>query len=530
MKKDRVIELLEDQVRSLKEQVEAGVKRERQGRQLICELTAQVQQLTQAVHSLEEALTLKDGKLKKQENISRGLGKLIGNQSEKQVPDKPASVCQEPVSRTCPSPKERGNNKSKRKEHFELEEVIIETNPDHPHFQMSSAKFMGYRDSIRYVYIPPKFIKYIYRQSIYSFNGTVYSGSAPAAPLQNSNYDGSFVAGLCQLRYIYSMSVERIIGFFRESGFELNKATAHHLLGRAAEVLDNLYKALEMTVWKDPYICLDESYHKVLVKEKNSKGKGVRQGYIWSAVGVNRKLILYFYQNGSRSEKVLFDRLEGYEGTIQSDAYSPYRKLETDAYPHIKRIACLQHVKRKFLELKEEPDAQRIVELINRLYQKEHEHRIGQQGWTQKDNLRHRKRYAPKILREIKHELLRMKQNPELLPKSEMAAAINHMLTQWDAIKDIFTRGDYYLDNNLVERYNRYIALSRRNSLFFGSHKGAQRGALFYSLACSCRMQGVNTFEYIADVIDRAAKLPPNTDLKVYRELLPDRWKEKKIK
>ncbi len=137
---------------------------------------------------------------------------------------------------------------------------------------------MGYRDSIRYVYTPPKFEKLVYRQNIYSLNGTVFCGSAPQAPFLNSNYDGSFVAGLCQLRYIYSMSVERIIGFFRESGFELEKPTAHHLLGRAAEMLENLYRALRMAVLEDSYLCCDESYHKVLVEEKNSRGKGVRQG------------------------------------------------------------------------------------------------------------------------------------------------------------------------------------------------------------------------------------------------------------
>ena len=145
---------------------------------------------------------------------------------------------------------------------------------------------------------------------------------------------------------------------------------------------------------------------------------------------------------------------------------------------------------------------------------------------TDKDNLRHRKRYAPQILSEIKRELLRIKSKPDLLPKSEMAGAVDYMLSQWEAIKGIFTEGYYYLDNNLVERYNRYISLSRRNSLFFGSHKGAERGALFYSLACSCRMQGINTFEYITEVINKAAKLPPNTDIKVYRNLLPDKWKE----
>ena len=167
-----------------------------------------------------------------------------------------------------------------------------------------------------------------------------------------------------------------------------------------------------------------------------------------------------------------------------------------------------------------------LVELTNKLYQKEHEHCVGRQGWTDKDNLRHRKRYVPQILSEIKRELLRIKSKPDLLPKSEMAGAVDYMLLQWEAIKGIFTEGYYYLDNNLVERYNRYISLSRRNSLFFGSHKGAERGALFYSLTCSCRMQGINTFEYITEVINKAAKLPPNTDIKVYRNLLPDKWKE----
>ena len=167
-----------------------------------------------------------------------------------------------------------------------------------------------------------------------------------------------------------------------------------------------------------------------------------------------------------------------------------------------------------------------LVELTNKLYQKEHEHCVGRQGWTDKDNLRHRKRYAPQILSEIKRELLRIKSKPDLLPKSEMAGTVDYMLLQWEAIKGIFTERYYYLDNNLVERYNRYISLSRRNSLFFGSHKGAERGALFYSLACSCRMQGINTFEYITEVINKAAKLPPNTDIKVYRNSLPDKWKE----
>ncbi|MCI7273042.1 transposase domain-containing protein [bacterium] len=52
---------------------------------------------------------------------------------------------------------------------------------------------------------------------------------------------------------------------------------------------------------------------------------------------------------------------------------------------------------------------------------------------------------------------------------------------------------------------------------------------MFYSLACSCRLQGINFFEYISDVINKAAALPPRTPLSKYRELLPDKWKQKNI-
>ncbi|WP_418581225.1 transposase domain-containing protein, partial [Prevotella sp.] len=44
-----------------------------------------------------------------------------------------------------------------------------------------------------------------------------------------------------------------------------------------------------------------------------------------------------------------------------------------------------------------------------------------------------------------------------------------------------------------------------------------------------CRLQGVNFFEYISDVINKAATLPPRTPISKYRELLPDKWKQKNI-
>lgn len=68
------------------------------------------------------------------------------------------------------------------------------------------------------------------------------------------------------------------------------------------------------------------------------------------------------------------------------------------------------------------------------------------------------------------------------------------------------------------------------NSLFFGSNKGAERRALFYTLAISCRNNNINTLEYLTILLNKVAALPPNSKLEVYRDMLPDKWeKEAKV-
>ena len=88
---------------------------------------------------------------------------------------------------------------------------------------------------------------------------------------------------------------------------------------------------------------------------------------------------------------------------------------------------------------------------------------------------------------------------------------------------DIFNYGDTFLDNNIVERMNRYIFLSRKNSLFFGSHKGAERGAILYTIPLTCLINKLIVFNYLTDVINTPAEWQPTTPLEKYRELLPDK-------
>ena len=147
-------------------------------------------------------------------------------------------------------------------------------------------------------------------------------------------------------------------------------------------------------------------------------------------------------------------------------------------------------------------------------------------GWTVEDHLAYRQSYAPDILQDLLEKLEEISSRKDLLPKSTLAQAVGYALNEYNAICDIFKKGDTALDNNYIERIQRYISLSRRNSMFFGSHEGARRGAILYSIAISCRLNGINLFEYICDVIEKTAEWQPNTPLEKYRDLLPDRWKK----
>ncbi len=119
---------------------------------------------------------------------------------------------------------------------------------------------------IRYTYIPQRLIKHVYRCKNYSFNDTVYSGKAPAAPLLNSNFNSSVIAHIMQMRYVYGMPVERIVRYYSEMGFELPKQTAHGLLTKCSAMLDRLSPVLREAILEDEYVHFDETYHTVLDK------------------------------------------------------------------------------------------------------------------------------------------------------------------------------------------------------------------------------------------------------------------------
>ncbi|WP_419465765.1 IS66 family transposase, partial [Bacteroides acidifaciens] len=164
--------------------------------------------------------------------------------------------------------------------------------------------------------------------------------------------------------------------------------------------------------------------------------------------------------------------MKGFNGAFQCDCYSGYRHIGIGEMSGIKRLPCLQHIKRKFLDLKDNPQAQEIAKLFGLLYHFEHQHRIGKDGWKAEKHLEWRQRYSKVMLEKIRMRLTAVKNRIGVPPDDPLLAATEHALKQWDEIPRILASPTYRLDNNEVERINRYISLTRRR-LTIGSHSGA---------------------------------------------------------
>ena len=82
---------------------------------------------------------------------------------------------------------------------------------------------------------------------------------------------------------------------------------------------------------------------------------------------------------------------------------------------------------------------------------------------------------------------------------------------------------DVPIDTNHLERGLRPIPMGKKNYLFAWMEIGAERIGFIQSLLATCRLQGVNPYTYLVDVLQRINVHPASKVI----ELTPRVWKEK---
>jgi len=205
------------------------------------------------------------------------------------------------------------------------------------------------------------------------------------------------------------------------------------------------------------------------------------------------------------------------------DAYAGYDEVERTK-PDLVRAGCMAHARRKVFEsMDRDPDrAMILLALIRQLYDVEDEIAAAECSDAAARHLLAltlRQEKSRVVMGRIEEHVERYR--VDVVPKSPMGKALGYIHNQWTPLSRFLSDGAIPIDNNAVERQIRPIAVGRGGWTFIGSEDAGPWAARLYGLLGTCRMQGINPYEWLKDVLDRVRDHPPDR----MHELTPRGWK-----
>ncbi|MEJ5154654.1 IS66 family transposase [Gluconobacter wancherniae] len=171
--------------------------------------------------------------------------------------------------------------------------------------------------------------------------------------------------------------------------------------------------------------------------------------------------------------------------------------LTRDGKVHL--AACWAHPRRKFYELHQtgSPIATEVLTQIRALYESE----VSLRGLPPNQRRTPRQEHSRPRVETLE---LWLRQKLALLPsRARLAEAIRYALNRWDDLARFIEDGCIDLDTNPVERTIRPVTLGCRNALFAGSEGGANRWAIVASLIETAKLNGIEPFGWLRDVLTR---------------------------
>ncbi|MGK3960099.1 IS66 family transposase [Sorangium sp. So ce118] len=302
-------------------------------------------------------------------------------------------------------------------------------------------------------------------------------------------------------------------------GVSLSPSTLGEWSAFALDVLAPVAKRIQERVLGSCYLRADDTGMRVLDQDHPA---GVKRGHIWAFVGAELVAFLYAPDWRAKHPAAL---LQGFTGYLQGDGYAGYgAMLRGDEgseviVPEERRLGCGMHIRAKFEKAAKGGDARAAVALayFKAIYRIEAACKA--EELSAEARLARRQELSLPVVEELYkwiHEL-----HLRLVPSTPLYVATQYAINQEAAWRRCFTDGRFEIDNGEVERRIRCVALGRKNYLFAGSDKGAERLAVGYTVFGSCRVHGINPLAWATDVI---GKLQAGWSRERLDELLPDAW------
>lgn len=347
-------------------------------------------------------------------------------------------------------------------------------------------------------------------------DGTLVSAPAPAGVLGKSMADVSLLACLVIDKFVYHLPLYRQHQRMAAAGVRLARSTLTGLLQRTGDLLEPVVEAQFASIASGAVVAMDETPIKA---GRKARGK-MKTGYFWPIYGDRDEIVFPF--SPSRSGALIAELLDGYGGVLLTDGYEPYERYAARVN-EIVHAQCWSHTRRQFLKAEGvEPElTEAALDFIRRLY--EAEARLKPRLEEPEKILEKRARYSKPIVDEFFDWLETTIEARALLPRNPFTEAAGYALARKQALRVFLQYPDVPIDTNHLEREIRPIALGRKNWMFCWTEIGARYAGIFQSLLRTCRLQGVDPYTYLVDVLQRVERHPASD----VASLTPRLWKER---
>ena len=345
--------------------------------------------------------------------------------------------------------------------------------------------------------------------------GTIHQAPAPERPIAKGLATPGLIAHVLVSKYCDHLPLYRQTQIFARHGARIERSTLAGWVGGACWWLEPLHARLAAHVFASTKLFADDTTLPVL-----DPGRGrTRTGRLWVYArddrpwtGSDPPAAVYVYSPDRKAERPA-GHLKDFQGVLQVDGYAGFETLTTSG--DIVLAACWAHARRKFYEFHQatgSPIAAEALRRIAELYAVEKRVR----GRPAEERRQVRQANSRPLIKAMEPWL-----ETELrrIPNSGgLANAIRYALARWPALCRFLDDGRIELDNNPVERAIRPVALGRKNHLFAGSDGGAQRWAMVCSLIATAKLNNVEPYAYLKDVLQRMSDGHPASRLD---DLLP---------
>lgn len=308
-------------------------------------------------------------------------------------------------------------------------------------------------------------------------------------------------------KYGDHLPLYRQVEMMARQGIDIPPSTVLGWVQAAAELLEPIARRIGAQILEAAVVHADETPTVTKLSPL-----GTLTGYLFTFT--DQQEVFFRYQP-SRSGEIARAFFRGYGGTIVMDEYAGYDALFAEG--SATRAGCWAHGRRGFFEaLSSDPErASAILAQIQILYRVERDAK----GLSPEERRVLRQARSHPVVKDIRGTLELYQQ--EVLPKSPIGKAVQYVLGAWANLVRFLKDGRIPIDNLPVERAIRPVAVGRKNWLAFGSERGGHDAATLFTLMGSCKMQRVNPFEYLRDVLLRLATHPASR----IAELTPLGWR-----